>query len=155
MTSACARPSSAIERELTSPAGLVYRYKGLDDGLSGLEGTFTICGFRLVENLILLGVLRKARTLLEKLRGYANDLGLISEEVDTDTGEMLGNFPQAFSHLAFNQSAVMLHGAEKNAPQARQQPSDSRPSRGKGERHRGGDTGAFWLVEPVAPCSRG
>lgn len=103
----------AIERELTSPAGLVYRYKGFDDGLSGGEGTFTICSFWLVENLILLGELDKARTLFDKLRGYANDLGLFSEEVDTDTGELLGNFPQAFSHLAFIQSAVMLARARK------------------------------------------
>jgi GH15 family glucan-1,4-alpha-glucosidase len=52
-----------------------------------------------------------ARALLDRLRGYANNLGLFSEEVDTATGEMLGNFPQAFSHLAFIQSAMMLERA--------------------------------------------
>jgi GH15 family glucan-1,4-alpha-glucosidase len=109
----------AIERELTSPAGLLYRYRGFDDGLSGGEGTFILCSFWLVQNLILLGELDRARTLFEKLRGYANDLGLFSEEVDTDTGEMLGNFPQAFSHLAFIESAVML-----NASEQRSQPKD-------------------------------
>ena len=105
----------AIERDLTSPAGLVYRYKGFDDGLSGGEGAFIICSFWLVENLILLGDVDKARALFDKLRGYANDLGLFSEEVDPVTGELLGNFPQAFSHLAFIQSAVMLHEAERQA----------------------------------------
>jgi GH15 family glucan-1,4-alpha-glucosidase len=103
----------AIERDLTSPEGFVYRYKGFDDGLTGQEGTFTICSFWLVQNLVLLGEVEKARTLFEKLRGYANDLGLFSEEIDAETGEMLGNFPQAFSHLAFIQSAMMLHDAEK------------------------------------------
>lgn len=116
----------AIERDLTSPDGLVYRYKGFDDGLSGAEGTFIICSFWLVENLIALGEMRKARSLFEKLRGYANDLGLFSEEVDAETGEMLGNFPQAFSHLAFIQSAIMLHGAEKLA-----HPAGSRESRAR------------------------
>lgn len=115
-----------IERELTSPDGLVYRYKGFDDGLAGAEGTFSICSFWLVENLILLGELDKARTLLDKLRGFANDLGLLSEEVDTNTNESLGNFPQAFSHLAFIQSAVMLHEAEQRAGQAESHPSGAR-----------------------------
>jgi GH15 family glucan-1,4-alpha-glucosidase len=113
----------AIERDLTSPAGLVYRYKGFDDGLSGGEGTFTICSFWLVENLIALGEISRARSLFEKLRGYANDLGLFSEEIDTETGEMLGNFPQAFSHLAFIQSAVLLNQAEKEARAAESRPS--------------------------------
>jgi GH15 family glucan-1,4-alpha-glucosidase len=106
----------AIERELTSPAGLVYRYRDFNDGLSGTEGTFSICSFWLVQNLIALGELDKAGALLDKLRSYANDLGLFSEEVDTETGEMLGNYPQAFSHLAFIQSAVQLDRARRAAP---------------------------------------
>ena len=102
----------AIERELTSPQGFVYRYKGFNDGLAGGEGAFIICTFWLADNLIALGELERARDLFEKLRGCANDLGLFSEETDVDTGEMLGNFPQAFSHLGFINTAVQLHEAE-------------------------------------------
>ncbi|MPZ22493.1 MAG: hypothetical protein GEU28_02895 [Dehalococcoidia bacterium] len=103
----------AIERDLTSPEGLVYRYRGFDDGLAGEEGTFIICSFWMVQNLALLGESARARSLFEKLRGYANDLGLFSEEFDTRTGEMLGNFPQAFSHLAFINSAILLDRLER------------------------------------------
>jgi GH15 family glucan-1,4-alpha-glucosidase len=105
----------AIERELTSPQGFVYRYRGLDDGLAGGEGTFTICTFWLVDDLIALGEIQRARALFERLRGYANDLGLFSEEIDADTGEMRGNFPQAFTHLAFINAAVQLHKATRGA----------------------------------------
>lgn len=93
----------------------VYRFRSpwppqraLRLALAGQEGTFIICSFWLVQNLTLAGEIDKARRLLDKLRGYANDLGLFSEEFDTRTGEMLGNFPQAFSHLAFVNSAVLL-----------------------------------------------
>ena len=108
----------AIERDLTSPEGLVYRYRGFDDGLQGEEGTFIICSFWMVQNLALIGEVAKARSLFEMLRGYSNDLGLFSEEFDTKTGEMLGNFPQAFSHLAFIQSAWLLNEVEKSTRQA-------------------------------------
>lgn len=102
----------AIERELTSPQGFVYRYKDFNDGLAGGEGAFMICTFWLADNLIALGELERARDLFEKLRGSANDLGLFSEEIDPATGEMLGNFPQSFSHLGFINTAVQLHEAE-------------------------------------------
>lgn len=105
---------AAIERDLTSPAGLVYRYKGFDDGLSGAEGSFVICSYWLVQNQILQGDLHKARSLFQTLRRFANDLGLFSEEVDAETGELLGNFPQAFSHLSFVQTALMLVKAEQH-----------------------------------------
>jgi GH15 family glucan-1,4-alpha-glucosidase len=101
----------AIQRDLRSPQGFVYRYKGFDDGLQGGEGTFNICTFWLISNLILMGELEEARTLFETMRGYANDLGLFSEETSEETGEILGNFPQAFSHLAFIDNAVELHRA--------------------------------------------
>ena len=107
---------AAIERHLTSPEGLVYRYRGFEDGLDGQEGTFIICSFWLVQNLALAGDMDKARALLGTLRGYANDLGLFSEEFDTRTGEMLGNFPQAFSHLAFVNSAVLLDRLARGRP---------------------------------------
>jgi len=105
----------AIRQDLMSPQGFVYRYKGFDDGLAGSEGTFTICTFWLISNLIALGELGEARAMFETLRGYANDLGLFSEEINEDSGEMLGNFPQAFSHLAFIDVAVELARAERAA----------------------------------------
>ena len=117
----------AIERELTSPQGFVYRYSGFDDGLAGNEGTFAICTFWLADNLIALGELQQARALFDKLRESANDLGLFSEETDPETGAMLGNFPQAFTHLAFISTAVQLHEAEV---QRRARPGSS----GRGQR---------------------
>ena len=108
----------AIERELTSPQGFVFRYKGYNDGLEGGEGAFLMCTFWLADNLIALGEIDRARQLFEKLRGCANDLGLFSEEIDPDTGEMLGNFPQAFSHLGFINTSVQLHEAEAHTASA-------------------------------------
>ncbi len=109
----------AIKRELTSPQGFVYRYRGFDDGVAGGEGAFAICTFWLADNLIALGELDRARDLFEKLRGCSNDLGLFSEETDPETEDMLGNFPQAFSHLALISTAVQLHEAEARSSQAR------------------------------------
>jgi GH15 family glucan-1,4-alpha-glucosidase len=108
-----------IQRELTSPQGFVHRYKEFDDGLPGNEGAFTICGFWLVDNLIYLGEIDRARALFSELRGCANDLGLYSEELDPKTGEMLGNFPQAFSHVAFINTAVQLEKATAKREVAR------------------------------------
>jgi GH15 family glucan-1,4-alpha-glucosidase len=98
----------AIARELTQD-GLVLRYlneEGLNaDGLSGEEGTFTICSFWLVSALAKAGELERADALFEQLAGYANDLGLLAEEIDPASGEQLGNFPQAFSHIGLITSA--------------------------------------------------
>ena len=102
----------AIERELMSPQGHVYRYKGLDDGLGGDEGTFTMCTFWLADDLLALGEVDRARVLIDRLRGCGNDLGLLSEEIHGETGEMLGNFPQAFSHMSLINTAVQLQKAE-------------------------------------------
>jgi GH15 family glucan-1,4-alpha-glucosidase len=113
------RMRSTIEatlRELTSPDGFVYRYRDFDDGLAGTEGTFLICTFWLADNLILLGEITRARDLFERCRACANDLGLFSEEFDAQTGEMLGNFPQAFSHLGFINTAVQLAKASGYPP---------------------------------------
>jgi GH15 family glucan-1,4-alpha-glucosidase len=106
----------AIRQDLTSPQGFVYRYKGFDDGLEGGEGTFTICTYWLVANLIALGELDDARELFERLLEFGNDLGLLSEEIDPESGEMLGNFPQAFSHLALIENAVALEEASRASP---------------------------------------
>jgi alpha,alpha-trehalase len=92
----------AIARELTED-GLVLRYRNQDgmnaDGLSGEEGTFVICSFWLVSALAKAGELDRAEELFDKLVSYASDLGLLAEEIDTASGELLGNFPQAFSHI--------------------------------------------------------
>ena len=122
----------AIEAKLTSPQGYVYRYRDLDDGLGGDEGTFTMCSFWLADDLIALGELGRARALFEKVRSCANDLGLLSEEIDVSTGEMLGNFPQAFSHMGLINTAVQLRRGALRA--------EARVSAGTGEGQGGGAT---------------
>ena len=107
-----------IARELTVD-GLVLRYaneEGLNaDGLSGEEGTFVICSFWLVSCLALAGELERAEALFDQLAGYANDLGLLAEEVDTASGELLGNFPQAFSHIGLINAAWRIDEARREA----------------------------------------
>ena len=90
-----------IAEELTHD-GLVLRYQteATDDGLNGEEGTFTICSFWLVSALVEIGELTRARALCERLLGYASSLQLYAEEIDPRSGRHLGNFPQAFTHLA-------------------------------------------------------
>jgi GH15 family glucan-1,4-alpha-glucosidase len=104
----------AIADDLTE-GGLVLRYKnegGLNaDGLSGEEGTFTICSFWLVACLAQAGEVERARELFEQLTGYANDLGLLAEEIDTANDEQLGNFPQAFSHIGLIVAAAEVDKA--------------------------------------------
>jgi GH15 family glucan-1,4-alpha-glucosidase len=103
----------AIADELTLD-GLVLRYRveQTDDGLSGEEGTFTICSFWLVSALVEIGELRRARELCEKLLSFASPLQLYAEEIDAITGRHLGNFPQAFTHLAQINAVVHLIQAE-------------------------------------------
>ena len=90
-----------IADELTDE-GLVLRYRveETDDGLSGEEGTFTICSFWLVSALSEIGEHARARQLCERLLSFASPLQLYAEEIDPRTGRHLGNFPQAFTHLA-------------------------------------------------------
>ncbi|HEX6475906.1 MAG TPA: glycoside hydrolase family 15 protein [Acidimicrobiales bacterium] len=103
----------AISRELVSD-GLVLRYQAADashvDGLSGGEGAFLSCSFWLAENLALSGRHAEARALFERLLGLANDLGLLAEEFDTKAGRLVGNFPQAFSHMSLVSAAQCLSG---------------------------------------------
>ncbi|MBN1529935.1 MAG: glycoside hydrolase family 15 protein [Thermoleophilaceae bacterium] len=104
----------AIARDLTDD-GLVLRYRnrhGLNaDGLTGEEGTFVICSFWLVTALAQAGEVDRAERLFGELVGYANDLGLLAEEIDTAGGEQLGNFPQAFSHIGLITAAAALDRA--------------------------------------------
>jgi GH15 family glucan-1,4-alpha-glucosidase len=104
----------AIADELTED-GFVLRYKTdeTDDGLSGKEGTFLICSFWLVSALAIIGELQRARDLMERLLRIASPLGLYAEEFDPATGRHLGNFPQAFSHLALIEAAGRIILAEK------------------------------------------
>jgi GH15 family glucan-1,4-alpha-glucosidase len=99
----------AIADELTED-GLVLRYRTAetDDGLAGEEGTFLICSFWLVSALIIVGEPQRARDLMERLLREASPLGLYAEELDTATGRHLGNFPQAFSHLALLDAAARI-----------------------------------------------
>ena len=99
----------AIRDELTEH-GYVLRYKTTetDDGLSGKEGTFLICSFWLVSALAVVGELQAARDLMERLLRIASPLGLYAEEFDADTDRFLGNFPQAFSHLALIEAAARI-----------------------------------------------
>jgi GH15 family glucan-1,4-alpha-glucosidase len=104
----------AIADELTED-GLVLRYRvqETDDGFAGEEGTFTICSFWLVSALVEIGELDRARALCEKLLSYASPLALYAEEIDPVTGRHLGNFPQAFTHLALINAVVHIINAER------------------------------------------
>jgi alpha,alpha-trehalase len=106
----------AIASELTED-GLVLRYRNEEgmnaDGLTGEEGTFVICSFWLVSCLAKAGELERAEALFEQLADYANDLGLLAEEIDTANGEQLGNFPQAFSHIGLITAAWEIDKARE------------------------------------------
>jgi alpha,alpha-trehalase len=105
------RARSTFERTTSelSADGFVYRYvtDGVD-GLSGEEATFAICSFWLVECLARAGEADRARELFERLLGFCNDVGLLAEEIDPHSGELIGNFPQAFSHVGLIQAAIAL-----------------------------------------------
>jgi alpha,alpha-trehalase len=104
----------AIAEDLTEQ-GFVLRYRTgeTDDGLSGKEGTFLICSFWLVSALATIGEVQRARDLMERLLRVASPLGLYAEEFDAETGRHLGNFPQAFSHLALIEAASQIILAER------------------------------------------
>ena len=116
------------DRVLAAPHALVYRYRtdapsatpgardvdpATDDGLPGPEGAFLACAFWLVDNLCHLGRVQEARTRFEELLSFAGPLGLFSEEADPETGELLGNYPQAFTHIGLINCAVTLQQAQE------------------------------------------
>jgi GH15 family glucan-1,4-alpha-glucosidase len=102
-----------IEDEL-GVDGLLYRYRD-DDGLPGGEEAWFICSFWLVDALIMSRDVDRARQLFERLIGFANDVGLLAEQVDPHTGDLLGNYPQAFSHIGLIRAATHLQRAEEKA----------------------------------------
>jgi GH15 family glucan-1,4-alpha-glucosidase len=105
------RTVAAVEQELRR-GDFLLRYRS-DDGLSGGEGEFLICSFWLVDAVLATGRADEARMLFDRLCAYANDVGLYAEEIDADSGAFLGNFPQAFTHLALIGSAVHLQLYER------------------------------------------
>ncbi len=111
------RARATFERTIAelSADGFVYRYvtDGVD-GLSGDEATFAICSFWLVECLARAGETERARELFERLLGFCNDVGLLAEEIDPHSGDLVGNFPQAFSHLGLIQAAIALDLPEES-----------------------------------------
>ncbi len=106
----------AVQRELQH-GDYVYRYRG-DDGLEGSEGAFLICSFWLVDALLLLGRAEQAWELYERLLLCGNDVGLYAEEIDPESHEFLGNFPQAFTHLALIQCAAHFEVYRRHGPAA-------------------------------------
>lgn len=117
----------AIEKHLKKD-GLVYRYdtRSSGDGLPAGEGTFLACSFWLADAYVMLGRRQEAELLFEKLVGYCNDVGLLSEEIDPSSGRFLGNFPQAFSHVALLNTAANLGRIAKPAEQRSGEPVEDR-----------------------------
>ncbi len=101
-----------IEEHLTDERGLVRRYV-TPDGLPGEEGSFLLCTFWLAQAQAMAGRVEKARETFERAAAYVNDVGLLAEEVDPQTGELLGNFPQAFSHIGLINAAWTITQAEQ------------------------------------------
>jgi GH15 family glucan-1,4-alpha-glucosidase len=108
----------ATAARLTDERGLVYRYRS-HDGLEGEEGTFLLCTFWLAHAMALAGQPDRARQVFERAAGFVNDVGLLSEEVDPVSGELLGNFPQAFSHIGLVNAAWAISQAEVQHPMDR------------------------------------
>lgn len=116
-----------IDAALGAGDGLLYRYRGPD---SPGEGAFGICSFWAVDVLARgCGTLERARTTFERLLGYANDVGLYAEEIDPTTGEALGNFPQAFTHVGLINAALSIREREERDAVTRRPPDKPRPTR--------------------------
>ncbi len=105
----------AVADRLTDHRGLVYRYRsqGGVDGVAGEEGTFLLCTFWLAQALALSGQVDRARAVFERAIAFVNDVGLLAEEVDPSTDELVGNFPQAFSHIGLVNAAWAISEAER------------------------------------------
>ncbi len=104
----------ATEERLTDQRGLVYRYRSRD-GLEGEEGAFLLCTFWLAQALAQAGQPVRARAVFERAAAFVNEVGLLAEEVDPVSGELLGNFPQAFSHIGLVNAAWAISESERQA----------------------------------------
>jgi GH15 family glucan-1,4-alpha-glucosidase len=104
----------ATASRLTDERGLVYRYLA-QDGLAGEEGTFLLCTFWLAQAQALAGEVDRAMGTFERAVAAINDVGLLAEEVDARSGEMIGNFPQAFSHIGLINAAWAIAQAQERA----------------------------------------
>ena len=113
---------NATEERLTDDRGLVYRYRSRDS-LEGQEGTFLLCTFWLAQALARAGQPAQARTVFERAAAFVNDVGLLAEEVDPVSGDLLGNFPQAFSHIGLVNAAWAISESELREPP----PTESAP----------------------------
>jgi GH15 family glucan-1,4-alpha-glucosidase len=119
----------AVADELTD-GGLVLRYRveETDDGLSGEEGTFLICSFWLVSALMEIGEVERARKLCERILSFASPLNLFAEEIDPESGRHMGNFPQAFTHLALINAVMHVIRADEREDPRAFAPAKSPPS---------------------------
>ena len=115
---------NATEERLTDDRGLVYRYRS-HDSLEGQEGTFLLCTFWLAQAVARAGQPARARTVFERAAAFVNDVGLLAEEVDPVSGELLGNFPQAFSHIGLVNAAWAISESELREPPATESAPDS------------------------------
>jgi GH15 family glucan-1,4-alpha-glucosidase len=109
----------AIAEQLTDARGLVYRYRA-PDGIAGEEGAFFLCTFWLAEAFALSGDVARARKTFETAIDFVNDVGLLSEEADPTTGELIGNYPQAFSHIGLINAAWAIAQIEENETKQQQ-----------------------------------
>ena len=107
----------ATEQHLTDSRGLVQRYRAAD-GLAGGEGAFLLCTFWLAQALAMAGQPERARKVFERTLPFVNDVGLLAEEVDSTTGELLGNYPQALSHIGLVNAAWAISQAGESRPDA-------------------------------------
>ncbi|HEX3459536.1 MAG TPA: glycoside hydrolase family 15 protein [Acidimicrobiales bacterium] len=151
----------AVERELMD-GGFVLRYLTVDtgdvDGLRGREGAFLACSFWMVDCLGMIGRTDDARQMLERLLSLRNDLGLLSEEYDPVAGRLIGNFPQAFSHVSLVNSVSKLNGHEKPmvAPRtlSHVRRATTRSKTGTGRMHLGGHSLRRPAARSVAAADR-
>jgi GH15 family glucan-1,4-alpha-glucosidase len=104
----------ATEKELLRD-GLMYRYKNQDD-FGEPSSSFTICTFWFIRSLIKIGEVKKAKTYFDQLLSYSNHLGLFGEDIDFNSKRLLGNFPQAYSHLALIDTAIQFNETSSKAP---------------------------------------
>jgi GH15 family glucan-1,4-alpha-glucosidase len=93
---------------------LVYRYRNINDGIVGDEGSFGICSFWLAENLAKSGQMEKAFTVFETMLRHAGPTGLLSEEIDPGSGDLLGNYPQGFTHIGLINAALTMNQEHQN-----------------------------------------